>query len=144
VQKEVMTKAWKEEQQMVEKEKQEVEQLREEDCEVSRRTEGVTEEQMNTEELLSTEGEGNEHAGEAEMEGPRWEGNDGEELGDISLANTFFYQDNEHESVEEEGVSIAGWVTARQAVGGCQVVRTPPSKGGADGDMPKARPQAVM
>jgi hypothetical protein len=59
------------------------------------------------------------------MEGPGWEGNDGEELGDVSLANTFFYQDDEHRSTEERDIGIVGRIKAHRAEGGCQVVRMP-------------------
>jgi len=79
------------------------------------------------------------------MEGPGWESDDGEEFGDLPQADesaTFFYQDGEREGVEED-IGIAGHVAARRAEGGHKAARTPPSEGGADGDMPKACPQTI-
>ena len=70
------------------------------------------------------------------MEGPGWEGNSGEILGDllqevdeaeVDEAATFFYEDGEHELVEKEDIGIAGQVTAYCATGGHHVVRMPPS-----------------
>lgn len=62
------------------------------------------------------------------MEGPGWEGDNGEEFGDLPLADgsaTFFYQDGECEHVEED-IGIAKCVKVRRGEGGHKVARTPP------------------
>ena len=80
------------------------------------------------------EGEGNGYMGvkgAAVTEGPGWEGDDGNELGDETQTDdetaTFFYKEGERELVEKEDVGIAGRITARRAAGGCQAAGTPPS-----------------
>ena len=113
-----MAKAVEEEQRMVEEEKREVKQLREEDQEASKKMEQVTDEWIAEEDLpgTGTEGEGNRYT-EGAMEGPGWEGDSGEVLGDllqevdeaeVDEAPTFFYEDGEHELVEKEDIGIAG------------------------------------
>ena len=111
-----------------------------------KKTEHARDEQPAEEYLPGTEGEENGYAEGATMEGPGWESDDGEELGDLLRVDesaTFFYQDGEREGVEEEDIGIAGRVAVRCAEGGRKAARTPPSEGGADGDMPKAHPQTI-
>jgi len=59
---------------------------------------------------IGMEGEGSRYT-EGIMEGPGWEGDSGEILRDllqeVDEAATFFYEDGEHELVEED-ISIAG------------------------------------
>ena len=137
VQKDVMAKAGEEEQRMAEEEKREVKRLREEDQEALKKMERVTDEWTAEEDLpgTGTEGEGNGYT-EGTMEGPGWEGDSGEALGDslqevdeaeVDKAPTFFYEDGECELVEEEDIGIAGQVKAHHGTGGCQAARTPPS-----------------
>jgi hypothetical protein len=120
-QKEVMAKAREVEQQMVEEERQEVERLRKEDCKAAN-------EWLAEEYLHGTEGEGNGYVEGATIEGAGWGSEDGEEFGDLPLADksaTFFYQDGEREHVEKD-VGIAGCVKERRGEGGHKAARTPP------------------
>jgi len=100
---------------------------------VLKKTEHTRDEQPAEEYLPGTEGEGNGYVEGATMEGPGWESDDREEFGDLLQADklaTFFYQDGEHEGVEEEDIGIAGHVAAHYTEGGHKVARTPPSEGG--------------
>jgi hypothetical protein len=63
-------------------------------------------------------------------EGPGWEGDSGEALGDEPQVDdetaTFFYKEGEREHVEENN-SIADRIKAHHTTGGRQAARTPPS-----------------
>jgi len=134
-QKDRMAKARKEEQKRVEEEKKEVEWLRKEDRDMLKKAEEAVHDGTDEEDQpgMGTEGEGHGYAGAqggATMEGPGWEGDSGEELRgepQVEEAATFFYEDGEHELVEEKDIGIAGRVTARRTAGGRQAARTPPS-----------------
>jgi hypothetical protein len=130
-----MAKAQKEEQKRVEEEEKEVERLRKEDQDMLKKTEEVGHNWIDEEDQpgMGTEGEGHGYAGAqggTTMEGPGWEGDITEKLGDepqVDESATFFYEDGERELVEEKDIGIAGRVAARRTAGGCQVARTPPS-----------------
>jgi hypothetical protein len=120
-QKDRMAKSQEEEQKMVEEEAREVDQQRKEEREASKGMEQAMNSWTDEKDQPGTgmEGEGNGYArveGAAAKEGPGWEGNDGNELGDEledemqtdDGTATFFYEEGEHEMVEEEDIGIAG------------------------------------
>ena len=73
------------------------------------------------------EGEENGYTGAQDgmlTEGPGWEGDSGEELGDEPQIDdetaTFFYKEGEQKHMEEEDIGISGQVKARRSTGGHQ------------------------
>lgn len=119
---------------MAEEEKREVERMREEDQEAQKTEQAENDEDRRNEPRTGMEGEENGYA-EAQdgmaAEGPGWEGDSGEELGDEPQIDdetaTFFYKEGEREHAEEEDIGIAGRVKARHSTGGRQAAGTPPS-----------------